>query len=1238
MAVKWTKEQQAAIHTTGRSLLVSAAAGSGKTAVLAERCAYLVCDAPDPCGVDELLVVTFTNAAAAEMRDRIERTLRSRLESTETPRLLKQLALIDRAQISTLHGFCSQVLRQHFHVLGVDPNFTQLAEEEAALLRSEVARDLFADRYASEKSGGDFQNFIDQYGNGNDEQLVWRVIQTHELLSSMIEPKTWINRALSRINSAAQQPLHETELGCELTKLITDGLADLRRRAIEASGRLSEMQGLSHYAEYVNDMLANITDWQDRFGKGDFDGLADAVKTLSLGRLPSIRGIDPAIRETGKRILESVRDAMTDGTVPQLCRFSVAEWQDGLKRIATPSKVFFDLVLDFSRRYRKAKDEMRAIDFSDLERFALKVLRDESVTHHLSPTDAAKAYQAQFKHVLVDEYQDINAVQDAILSLVSRECLAEDREIEQNLFCVGDVKQSIYRFRLADPQRFSERGKKFRDGDERIGQVIDLQSNFRSRGPLIDVLNGLFQRLMTEAAAEIHYDETHMLCAGLKYPNAAEGDANTFKGAPVELHLLPKAARGESDAAVGEEDNPELERAEREAVVIAHRIREMMGLTGKPRAQVFEKSDEGLKARDIQYKDIVILLRSVKVKADDFADQLRMANIPVHSDSGTGFFESLEVRDVLSLLHLLDNQRQDIPMAAVLRSPLCKLPCADDCLAKIALMSRRSPTPVPFHQAVINYAETQSDELAACLRDFLNQLNEWRTLAHRRPLAELLWTIYDSTGYLAFCAGLDDGEQRVANLISLHERARQFGTFQRQGIGRFMRFIEDLQNQSDLGQPSVASDDVVRIMSIHRSKGLEFPVVFLPDLGKRHNLRDAHGMILVDRQGYLGMQAVDEARRIRYPSLAWMLVQDRLKKQMLAEELRVLYVATTRAREHLILLGTCDENKPETWRSTWTNHQGPLPAEDVLHGGCMLDWIGPAAAAMESAKPGGFAIQSYSEEELAKLANQTDRHVELSADQTQFAELQPLNPPPPMDGAAQGVIQRLTRAYPWKELTSIPAAESVTGLTKAGQTAPGGSPQLREKAVSFDRELVVPKCVMKASAPTATEIGSATHLALQHLDLAAVSSAQDVRHQLDGLVNRKVILAAQNKMVDVEAILWLAGSDLGQLLREHRGSIQRELQVYLAKDVDTSKRSSDPMDRVMVRGRLDLMLRTPDGIVVADYKTDRVTKEMIESRSQFYAAQINSYADAIKTISGQPIRHAYLAFLTPRILVDLANQ
>jgi ATP-dependent helicase/nuclease subunit A len=633
--------------------------------------------------------------------------------------------------------------------------------------------------------------------------------------------------------------------------------------------------------------------------------------------------------------------------------------------------------------------------------------------------------------------------------------------------------------------------------------------------------------------------------------------------------------------------------------------------------------------REIQYRDMVILLRSLKVKADQFAEQLRAAGVPVHSESGTGFFESMEVRDTLSLLRLLDNQQQDVPMAAVLRSPLAKLPNADDCLAKVRLAHPNAP----FHDAVANFALHGGDEIAASLRGFLYDLDRWRTLAHRRPLAEVLWQIYDETGYLAFCAGHEDGEQRVANLISLHERARQFGTFQRQGLSRFMQFVKNLQEQSDLGQSSVASeaDDVVRIMSVHRSKGLEFPVVFLPDLGKRHNLSDCRGMILVDREAYVGLQAVDEEKRIRYPSLPWVLCQETLKRQMLAEELRVLYVAMTRAREHLILVGTCQESTRDGWED-WKHHSGPLPGDVILGCASYLDWIGPVAAAIESKSPGSFVTSWHDDPQINQWAGQIVRRQELSEEQKKLARLETLDPPPNRDPAADRIIQRLTQKYAYDDFTRLPAVASVTGLTKTGRAAPGGAAESRKDLVSFDVELPAPRCVATDLKPKPTEIGSATHLVLQYLDFTRAADDKQIDQQLESMVHRKLILPTAAKVVDREAILWLMQTELGELLRKHHAQVRRELPVYFPSGAPELHASDDPMDRQMIRGRLDVLLPVQNGLILADYKTDRVTEQTVDARVEFYREQMTSYAGAISRIARLPVTGIFLAFLSPRIL------
>jgi ATP-dependent helicase/nuclease subunit A len=1252
----WTDDQWAGITTTGRNLLVSAAAGSGKTAVLAERCAYLVCDAPDPCDVDELLVVTFTEAAAAERKARIEKALRQRVARalTPAPRLRHQLALIDRAQVSTLHGFCARLLRQHFHLLGLDPSFSVLDGDEAALLRLEVARGLFADRHEDARRVEAFQQFIDLYGDGNDERLLRQVIELHDMTASLFDPRAWLATAQQRIDGACGGDLESSELGRELLELIRKRLAGLRGRCDGSLAMVSRMGGFAKYETALREMQATLTHWQSVLDKDGLDALSGEMID-EFPRLPSIASATPG-KEIAKQAVDSVRKDMKSGVLREMLRFSTAQWRDGMIAMRPHAHVLLGLVEEFAERYQREKAALRSVDFSDLERLALKVLSD-GAAGALAPSNVARMLHRQFRHVLVDEYQDINELQDAILTLVSRECLgthSSSREAEQNLFCVGDVKQSIYRFRLAEPGRFMQRQARFRDGDG-AGTVIDLQANFRSRAPLLGALNDLFAKLMTRQAADIEYDATHLLRPGLQYPPA--NGASCFTGAPIELHLMPQDMQIEeedseepSDAGDAEEGDAEPDRGGREALLIARRIREMIGAAGAAPMCVMERRDGVLSPRPIEFRDIVILLRSMRYKADDYAEMLRRGGIPVHTTSGKGYFDTMEVRDVLALLAVLDNRRQDVPLAAVLRSPMAAIPLPDDALASIRLAYRgRGDGFVPFHQAVIQYARERDDELAAKLRDLIHRLDRWREMAQRRPLAELIGDIYTTTGYLAFCAGLRDGEQRTANLIDLYERARQFGTFQRQGLARFLQFLQSLRSESDLGQPPVISEgeNVVRIMSVHHSKGLEFPVVFLPDLGKAINLSDCAGSILMDRRAYLSLDVADEARRVRYPSLASVVVRERLKQQALAEELRVLYVAATRAREHLVLIGTCGEAKTAAWTSRWSDFDGgALPADLVLGARCMLDWIGPAAVALRRGGREPIHIIQHVAEEIAGWgAPETLRPIE-SDRLMQLARLEPLQPAPPENALANEILARLTEPYRFEPFTRLAAADSATAEAKrlrgaqafapawAANSAPSAA---SAQAGAFEHPVILepPRAIRTKLKPSAAEIGSATHLVLQHLDFRRPCDPAGLQIQLRQLVDRRLIPQNDADAVDLEAICWVAGSTIGQLMRDRAADVRRELPLYFARppgEYPDGQASTDPADAVMLRSRLDALIVTPRGIEIIDYKTDQLTGEQVPSRTEIYRPQMALYRRAVEAMTGQKVSAVHLVFLSARVV------
>jgi ATP-dependent helicase/nuclease subunit A len=1223
-APTWTDQQKAGITTVGHSLLVSAAAGSGKTAVLAERCAHLVCEAKTPCDIDHLLVVTFTESAAAEMKTRIQQALRRKMADHPTDRIARQIDLAEHAHVSTVHGFCARLLRQNFTLAGIDPKFQILDADEALLLRRDIATELFRARYENDETG-EFSRFIDSYGDGKDESLIQLVISAHELLGSLTDPQGWIDKSDHDIQEAAEKSLAESALGSALLAQIEDAIASLIRRCEDAKRSLRALgSAFTPYVEHLEELSPQFVHFQNVLHQDGLDMLISEITDFRAAkpRAPAIRN-QPPNKELAKSLVDSVKNALDESPLSDLLSFTSEQWREGMARVVPHAQVFLSLVKDFGKEYSAAKDADRALDFADLERRSYDILREGNSTR---PSPLARSLHEQYRHVLVDEYQDINPIQDAILRLVSRECVSDNNA---NLFCVGDVKQSIFRFRLAEPARFLHRHERFSSTtDKRGGEVIHLRENFRSRAPLLAAINGIFERLMTQKAAEIEYDESHKLAPGRKFP--APTTQRSFNGAPIELHFLPKEP-GPADEVPDTEPAEELERIDYEAILLARRIQQLMGQGDSPRMHIAGTNAAGQPDLvPIDYGDIVILLRAMQHKADRFADILRAHKIPVHNEGGAGFFDATEIRDILCLLQILDNQQQDIPLAAVLRSPLGGLPNPDDALAQIRIAYLDDQNPIPFHQAVTRYAKEQPDELAAHLRDFLNQLSHWRDQANKRPVPELLWRIYEETGYLAYCGGLEDGEQRVANLLHLHERAGQFGSFLRQGLHRFLRFLENLQEQKEISRPSPVGqgEQVVRIMSIHRSKGLEFPVVLLPDLGKQHNLSDTHGSILVDRKVGLGISVVDQDRLIRYPSLASTLVEQSILRQTMSEELRLLYVAMTRAKEHLILVATCKETEIQAWTSQWTGHTASLPPDVIQGARRSIDWLGPVAAITAGAASPIFEIHQHTTAEVRTWKNPRHELTAFSDHQQQLARLEPLPTNPPLSETATQLINRFQTTYAYEPFAHLAATASVTSLAK------GAADKSTDSTQPLQRKLDLPRFFIEEQAPKATDIGNATHTVLQYFDFAANPERDNIEHQIESLVDRKLLLAAQSKLVDRDAIHWLLKSDAGKLIRANHANLIRELPFALACHPEGIS-ITDPLDQIMIRGRIDLLVPTPQRLTIIDYKTDNVAGQEMNERAETYSRQMRFYAQAIKKVAKTPIAAIHLIFLRPRQIVTI---
>ena len=1235
-----TPRQRDAITTIDKSVLVSAAAGSGKTTVLAERCASLVAD--QRCPIDELLVVTFTEAAAAEMRSRIASSLKKRLEESSGDGFLReQLYQLESASISTIHAFCRTLIRQWFPQAGIDPQAEILSGPEAILLKRETLDTLFIELYGDgEPLGKQFQVLVDEYGAGNDRAIGEFILRLHDYLASLPNPDEWITQTTVPMSPAQIDEVQHRRLQDELNRHINH--AKSIAATINACWPMTDV-----YVDNLGEHIVQMMTWLKALSTAeptDWPTIAENIREYSFPRCAQrprkLSDEDKAQYESAKRLRDDVKKLFERRVRDAICLYTRAELQEGLDRVQPFVETVCALTQRFTERFTAAKSAQSVLDFNDLQRCAYQLLTDARAVNQ--PSAVAKQLQQQFRYVLVDEFQDIDPLQESILRMISKESAEPP---VGNLFTVGDIKQSIYRFRLAEPTLFTEREDLFGQ-DQPIGEVIRLQENFRSRSSVIEAINTVFTPLMRREFGGSAYDDSAKLNPGATYP---ESDA-VFGTPAVELHILEPVTQ-QTAAPADEDDEPddasdeELTGIEREAWLIAGKIDAWMGKGSASAMHVSEKpaapgTPPG--TRPIRFGDIVILLRALPFKAEPIADVLRRRGIPVTIVGQNASIDSTEFRDCLSLLRVLDNRQQDIPLAALLRSPMLGDRYDESDLLTMRLIDRE----IPFHQAVMRYA-AQGDNAALRerLADTLAQLDRYREQMQRAPVAEVLWDILHETGYLAYVGGLSEGNHRREHVLQLHELARQFGQFARQGLRRFLRFLEDMldQDYSPIAAASASGDDnVVRIMTVHASKGLEFPVVILADAHKSFNLTDTRTPMLIERNLGLCLSVADVERRIMYPTLKKQLAANQMRQDALSEELRVLYVALTRAREHLMVAGRKSLQQIEPYLAMAGVERKVSPIE-LDSAASPLDWLLTAISVAPKQASPLFKIETYPRTKTDTWAVAQQQSPQQTDSLRQYANLEPMPAAEPCGDTreAEAVVRALDRHYRATELTTLPARVAVTELKRRWDTLadPDERPAVR---ASVSSTIARPQIVDSSAATRATTHGSQVHRFLQCIDLARPCSESDLTEQLESLITAGVLagMETDNRQESVRAAAWFFQTDLGTALRTNAAQVQREVPFVASlppDQYDPAIIGHDERDVLLVRGMVDLLRITDKGLWIVDYKTDRIKADACEARAEQHRFQLQHYATALSAIHGTPVHRLSVVFLHPQRIVDLSN-
>ena len=1281
MGVKWTPEQESAIiapkdsSLDNQTLLVAAAAGSGKTAVLVERIITRLKDMDNPLSVQELMVVTFTKAAAQEMSARIGLALAKAMESTYDAamqeRLERQLNLLPSAHISTLHSFCQWVIRSYFYKLDINPTARIGNEAEMALLQQEVLADLLTKSY--EEGLYNIYELADFFSDDkSDAGLTAKIMSLYNYAMSLANPDGWLRKALEPYKEAMTANPSDTLWGQYMWDQHVAVIDRIRERLERMEQILLDPVGPHKWQNIYDNQLAALGMLS---GAETWDDMGEACKhtdTFIKDRFNKLgEEVDPSLQAEFKSLGSQNKD---DLKAMQAAVFTVPEatLQEQFKAQYPIIKGLVELTIAFHKAYRDMKQEQGIMDFSDLEHLCLALLVEPGTEDDPQPSDVAKELQDTFKEIMVDEYQDTNGVQETIINLISR---------VDNRFYVGDVKQAIYSFRMADSSLFMEKYNTY-GGTDAVERRIDLAKNFRSHENILAATNFLFYQIMTEDAAELNYTEAESLIPGRIVEDAPED----WIGGDVELQLLDVSKDTLSASESDEDEGGDPENNERELDFIIQKIKEIHGAKKKV------QNPDGT-FRQIEWRDFAILRRSLAGWGTRAVEAMRQAGIPAVVNERDGYFEAQEIQLLLALLSIIDNPEQDLPMAAVLHSGLVGLDANE--LGALRLSGEGS-----LWSLIPTYAEEAQDER---LLAFIGHMERWRTLSRRHGVTDLLWDIYESQDYVNYVGAMPNGLVRRANVLALYDRAKGYEASGFRGLFRFLRFVESLRDSNqDMPLANVVSeaDNVVRLMTIHKSKGLEFPVVFLSGVQKGFNMMDLRSELLIDKNAGLGLKGYFPDIRVSFPTMPWFYVKDVKEAALKAEEQRILYVALTRARDKLIMTGHFKGFKNakgklstlgELIKNAASVEGQQLPTDIITQANTYLEWLimgftrhldggNPLRVAIEYEGPTYFDLPDKKcriKVEVHDGSLYGDLDYKADIDETTINKVRELQAVNSVE-LPQEIIDRFNYTYPYSDATRRTAKISVSELKRRFQEREleaGTIDTLNEPIVTVDTGAkravsdailgqaikldpkssanVEAKNTNAAGLPiteasdvtvssdelansvfgrkpqalqseedvlTGAQWGTLMHEAMQWLPLAQYTQAS-LTKELDTLVMKGTFTEEERKLLSDTSLYKFFSSDLGKRLINAK-RIERELPFSMLFDGKRVYDTLEDGENLFLQGIIDTAFEEDGEWILVDYKTDRVKSG--EDLIKRYKIQMDLYKEALQRLTGMPVKASYI--------------